>query len=179
MDPLVINKWPERLNVVTNKVPTVIAFAETKVTWGFEINQFARDDLRTQVEEYFKILLDHELLNQVNSSQTILVTTDRVQGWFETFLKKLYDWTCKQLEALMETKLEEMTVEYIFSVPAAWKEGTVDDYLRIIKLAGFGSVTGRHTASIGLNEAEAAAVETAIHPNLNANGNLNTKGYKV
>jgi len=40
-------------------------------------------------------------------------------------------------------------------------------------------VTGRHTASIGLNEAEAAAVETAIHPNLNANGSLNTEGYKV
>ncbi|KAF8242077.1 actin-like ATPase domain-containing protein [Wilcoxina mikolae CBS 423.85] len=162
VDPLVINKWPGLSNKVANKVPTVIAFAETTMTWGFEINQRTRDDSRNQIEEHFKLLLNREYLNQVNPGDTILVTTERVQGWFEKFLTKLYDWTSKELKALTETNLEDMKVEYIFSVPAAWEEETISDYLRIIKQAGFGSVDD-HKASIGLNEAEAAAVQTAIY----------------
>jgi hypothetical protein len=156
-----------------NKVPTVIACNYTNTTWGFEITQSQHDDGHIVVDDNFKLLLDQQILDEVNSEPNVSVTRENISKCFEIFLKNLYEWTNKQLEEVMDRKLQGMTVEYHFSVPATWKEGTVADYLAIIKKAGFGSVDG-HMATISLNEAEAAAVHTAIY-----NSSLETDGYKV
>jgi hypothetical protein len=175
IEPPVIQNWPEQESKVSNKVPTVIAFTETIVTWGFQITQSKRDNPRTRVEEHFKLLLDQKILDEVNTEPTAQLTMGQVQGWFETFLKMLYDWTTEQLKGLkvIEKPLQGASVEFIFSVPTTWEEETVSDYHRVIQKAGFGTVLG-HSAEIGLNEAEAAAVHTAIY-----NATEDTDGYKV
>lgn len=172
-EPPVINKWPARLNQVFNKVPTIIACAFTETTWGFEVTQSDRENGRTLVEEHFKLLLDHVILDEVNSSPDVLITMEDIRKCFQIFLKELYEWTSKELEKVVQRRLQDMKVEYLFSVPATWKERTVCDYQAIIKRAGFGSIDG-HTAKIALNEAEAAAVQTAIY-----NSHLETDGYNV
>jgi len=170
VEPPVINNWPGRENEVFNKVPTVVAFTGARVaSWGFDA-QLKRNDNRTKTEERFKLLLDKKILDEINKE--VPVSMKEVENWFRAFLGELYDWISKQLEVHI-SDLQNMTVEYIFSVSATWEEETVERYLKVIKEAGFGSMD-RHSVSIGLNEAEAAAVQTAIY-----NSNQETDGYKV
>lgn len=138
-------------------------------SWGFDA-QLKWNDNRTKTEERFKLLLDKKILDEINKE--VPVSMKEVENWFRAFLGELYDWISKQLEVHI-SDLQNMTVEYIFSVPATWEEETVERYLKVIKEAGFGSMD-RHSVSIGLNEAEAAAVQTAIY-----NSNQETDGYKV
>lgn len=60
----------------------------------------------------------------------------------------------------LASRWEDAKIEFVFSVPTTWKPTTVERFRKIILAAGFGS-SANHTASIGLTEAEAAAVHTA------------------
>jgi len=158
-EPSVINNWPGLLGRI-DRVPTIIACAYTESMWGFEITPAQRVCKRTIIDEKFKLLLDTDVLDEFNTP-TELITMDVVRKCYKLFLSKLYKWTSVELAANTGRPLQGMTVEYLFSVPATWKEGTASDYLNMIKESGFGSVDG-HTARIGLNEAEATVMYTAF-----------------
>jgi hypothetical protein len=129
--------------------------------WGFEITPAQRVCKRTRIEEKFKLLLDTDVLDEFNTP-AVLITMDVVRMCYKIFLSKLYEWTSVQLAAVTNRPLQGMTVEYLFSVPPMWKEGTASEYLTMIRESGFGSVDG-HTARIGLNEAEATVAYTAFY----------------
>jgi hypothetical protein len=55
---------------------------------------------------------------------------------------------------------EDAKIEFIFSVPTTWSTNTVEKFKRIVRQAGFGSHQN-HSLTIGLTEAEAAAVHVS------------------
>ncbi|KAJ4365462.1 hypothetical protein N0V95_000397 [Ascochyta clinopodiicola] len=72
---------------------------------------------------------------------------------------------CRAIETRLKGELasswEDAKIEYIFSVPTTWRPlPTVERFRKIIAAAGF-AAHPKHTATIGLTEAEAAAVHTA------------------
>jgi hypothetical protein len=156
---------------VEHKVPTQLAYTTTRkknTTWGFEVP--TRPSRRTIIEKYFKLLLDRDLLapkpllaDQTHESDDdAALDIEDVKQWFTDFLGAVYDWINRYLEKELRVSLKSTKVEYIFSVPTTWNEVVVTDYQEIIRNAGYGKVAG-HTARIGLTEAEAAAVYSAVY----------------
>ena len=139
-------------------------------TWGYQtlrLRTAGHQDVA--IKERFKLLLDKRQLAKLNSaigrSQAELSKAS-VDTWFKNYLQKLYEWITQELGSIRQKKLEDMKVDFLFSVPTTWDQETKDDYLNIIKVSGFGSVDNQmHTPSISLNEAEATAIFIALcHP---------------
>jgi hypothetical protein len=172
--PPIINNWPEHPGVA-NKVPTMISagFGQ-EVSWGYGASN-RRGARGHVIEDHFKLLLDPKQLDQLNADikhdqkDAELIDMNRIRSWFEIYLKKLYEWIRVKLEdpedgILNGRTLDEMRVDFLFSVPSTWKKEVTKDYLKIIRRAGFDSAR-LHKSSISLNEAEAAAVFIALcHP---------------
>ncbi|KAI4610560.1 uncharacterized protein J4E87_010736 [Alternaria ethzedia] len=114
--------------------------------------------------EWFKIMLDEDLLEQMrsNSSEPSKVPhIHEVEKWYTDYFSYLYRTIEARLRGELASRWEDANIEFIFSVPTTWKPiPTVERFRKTISAAGFGSYAN-HTASIGLTEAEAAAVHTA------------------
>lgn len=143
-------------------------------TWGYQNlklrtvgdNQSA---MAQKYIEYFKLLLDKGQLDDLNRSfdkQRDEISMAKVASWFKEYLHQLYDWITRELGKIHQKELKDMRVDFLFSVPTMWDQGTKEDYLRIIKEAGFGGVENQiHTPRISLNEVEAADIFVALcHP---------------
>ena len=86
-----------------------------------------------------------------------------VDKWTEDYLRRLYGWVshCLQSELPVNKSWEQAQVDFIFSVPTTWEpQTTVRKFKNLAQKAGWGSCAA-HTVSIGLTEAEAAAVYIA------------------
>ncbi|KAH7394392.1 hypothetical protein BKA66DRAFT_411060 [Pyrenochaeta sp. MPI-SDFR-AT-0127] len=163
-----IQRWPGRTQANENKVPTLLVYPENSPTpssWGF-LAETAQETSGAGHEsrEWFKIMLDEELLEQMrkNSSDPSKVPQiQEVEKWYTHYFQYLYRTIEARLKGELASTWEAARVEFIFSVPTTWKPiPTVERFRKVISLAGFGSHPN-HTASIGLTEAEAAAVHTA------------------
>lgn len=85
-----------------------------------------------------------------------------VEKHYEDFLRLLY----RHVEFKLGPEIQGATwqtakIEFVFGVPTTWKPPVVETFRSSIDRAGFGSWPG-HTVSMGLTEAEAAAVHTSI-----------------
>jgi hypothetical protein len=79
------------------------------------------------------------------------------------YFQLLYRCIEARLRGELASRWEDATIEFIFSVPTTWQPNpTVERFRNIIKRAGFGQWE-KHTAIMGLTEAEAAAVQTAMN----------------
>lgn len=86
---------------------------------------------------------------------------DRRAVRYTDYFLFLYRTIEARLKGELASTWENAKIEYIFSVPTTWRPlPTVERFRKIIAAAGFGSCPN-HKASIGLTEAEAAAVHTA------------------
>lgn len=85
-----------------------------------------------------------------------------VEKWLEDYLRKIYEHIQFRLAPqLGQLPWENAKVEFIFSVPTTWAPNpTVERFRKIIERSGY-SRYATHSVSIGLTEAEAAAVWTA------------------
>lgn len=82
----------------------------------------------------------------------------------QEYFSGLYDHIRASLRGQLQLSWETARIEFIFSVPTTWGPNpTVERFKQIIYRAGFGArpTHPRHSAVIGLTEAEAAAVYTA------------------
>ena len=80
---------------------------------------------------------------------------------YTDYFQYLYRTIEARLKGELASRWEDAKIEYIFSVPTTWRPlPTVERFRKIIIAAGFGSFPN-HKATIGLTEAEAAAVHTA------------------
>ena len=168
----------------SRQVPTLLVYPEnsnTPSSWGF-LAETAQETSGAGHEsrEWFKIMLDEGLLEQMRqgaidpskvpqiheverwyvlipSSQLIEIDRFRYTDYFQL----LYRTIEARLKGELANRWEDAKIEFIFSVPTTWRPiPTVGRFRKIVSSAGFGS-SPNHTASIGLTEAEAAAVHTA------------------
>ena len=85
-----------------------------------------------------------------------------VEKWYEDYLRLLYRHIEFKLSPeLLRTPWHNAKIEFIFSVPTTWKPPTVENFRALAERAGFGTAWS-HTLTVGLTEAEAAAVHTSV-----------------
>ncbi|KAF2728383.1 hypothetical protein EJ04DRAFT_546806 [Polyplosphaeria fusca] len=163
-----VQKWPGRFQANENKVPTVVVYPHGQSepsSWGFLSETIAETTAEDkEYKEWFKTCLDPEKLRQKQLEDPESAPRDmaEVEKWYFDYLRKMYDY----LETKLSTEISGASwsnarVEFIFSVPTTWPPvPTVENFRTIVQRAGFGHHM-RHTVTIGLTEAEAAAVHVS------------------
>ncbi|KAL9614056.1 MAG: hypothetical protein Q9167_001410, partial [Letrouitia subvulpina] len=163
-----IQKWPGRSQANENKVPTILVYPNDQFrpsSWGFlsetTAEQYAEDK---DFKDWFKTFLDPVRLEQKQAEDPIYSprTIEEVERWYEDYLKLLY----KHIEHKLSSELagqpwHNARIEFIFSVPTTWPPAVVERYRSTVENAGFAQCRN-HSLVIGLTEAEAAAVYTAL-----------------
>lgn len=83
--------------------------------------------------------------------------------WYRDYLGLLYEHIKFRLSSELSVRWAAARIEFIFSVPTTWSpHPTVETFRSIIGQAGFsGPANSNHSVTIGLTEAEAAAVHTS------------------
>ena len=164
-----MQKWPGRAQACENKVPTVLVYphgSSKASSWGFlaESKTEQNPDFGT-TREWFKTLLDRDFFEQ-EQVQHPLGTPDsysEVEGWCRDYLGFLYESIKLKLSSELATiSWDDAEIEFIFSVPTTWKHPAVENFRHLIQQAGFGgTLNANHSVTIGLTEAEAAAIHVS------------------
>ncbi|KAF2237112.1 hypothetical protein EV356DRAFT_496637 [Viridothelium virens] len=165
-----IQKWPGRAQACENKVPTVLVYphgSSKASSWGFlaESKNEQKAEYGT-TREWFKTLIDPDFLEQerLRNPQDTPSSYSEVQTWCRDYLGFLYEHVKSKLAPeLGNVPWEDAEIEFVFSVPTTWKpHPSVENFRALIGQAGFGGpLNARHSVTIGLTEAEAAAVHTS------------------
>ena len=135
-------------------------------SWGF-LSETAAEQNKAH-KDWFKTYLDpvrlaeQQAADQTTDDQQALLTMGEVEKLYEDYLRLLYKHIEFKLKPdLLRTSWHNANIEFIFSVPTTWKPPTVEKFRSIAQRAGFGTMWS-HKLSIGLTEAEAAAVHTSV-----------------
>lgn len=163
-----IQKWPGRSQANENKVPTAIVYPKDQCTphsWGF-LSETASEQNSASKEyrTWFKTYLDPVRLGHAQNQNPSGApkSMKEVERWYEDYLQWLYRHIEFKLGSEIQgTSWHGATIEFIFSVPTTWRPPVVESFRSIILRAGFEGYPG-HSVTIGLTEAEAAAVHTSI-----------------
>lgn len=86
-----------------------------------------------------------------------------VKKWFTDYLDKLHSHIKRTFSDGPYAAQWNGKVNFVFSVPTTWtwkNHRVVETYKQCIRNAGFGKGGKQHEFSIGLTEAEAAAIHT-------------------
>jgi hypothetical protein len=130
-------------------------------SWGYLTNLEDHSNPRTSFHEWFKIYLDRNEYNKAREIDPAAVPKSHqdVRKFYRDFLRKLCSYIEEQLEDLVNT-WRTARIEFSFSVPTTWTAvGVTKDFEKLVREAGFGEGPA-HSVSVGLTEAEAAAVYT-------------------
>ncbi|KAI4203188.1 MAG: hypothetical protein LQ350_002064 [Teloschistes chrysophthalmus] len=157
-----IQKWPGKEDKTENKVPTSLIYHDDKLqSWGFlcdSLDQPDHPDPKRQ--QYFKLWLDRAHLHEVFPEPDAGISHEDVKRWFTDFLKKLYRHIKDTFLNGPYAEQWKGRVDFVFSVPTTWKSrNVVSAFKECIQKAGFKN-RKNHNVSIGLTEAEAAAIHT-------------------
>ncbi|KAL9058773.1 MAG: hypothetical protein Q9206_001760, partial [Seirophora lacunosa] len=163
-----VQKWPGRSQANENKVPTILVYASHQhqpSSWGFLSESASEQNAADKAyKDWFKTYLDPARLKEKRAEDPVYSprSIEEVERWYEDYHRLLY----KHIEFKLSSELsgapwESAWVDFVFSVPTTWAPQVVERYRSIVKKAGFGQCTN-HTLSIGLTEAEAAAVHTSL-----------------
>jgi len=134
-------------------------------SWGFLSETIAETTAEDKdYKEWFKTSLDPTKLaqKQAEDPEGAPKSLAEVEKWYEDYLRKMYEYLAFKLGPdLSRTTWEAAKIEFIFSVPTTWPPNpTVENFRRIVHKAGFGKHI-YHSVTIGLTEAEAAAVHVS------------------
>ncbi|KAL8831954.1 MAG: hypothetical protein Q9170_005080, partial [Blastenia crenularia] len=157
-----IQKWPGKEDKTENKVPTSLIYHDDKLqSWGFLCDSLDQPDHPDpKRHQYFKLWLDRHHLQEVFAGSDGGPSHDEVKKWFTDFLKKLYQHIKRTFLDSLYAAQWKSKVNFVFSVPTTWKSRNVlSTYKECIQEAGF-KTRKNHSFSIGLTEAEAAAIYT-------------------
>ncbi|KAL8745997.1 MAG: hypothetical protein Q9190_001923 [Brigantiaea leucoxantha] len=163
-----IQKWPGRSQANENKVPTIVVYPSHEhkpSSWGFLSETAAEQNADDKdYKDWFKTFLDPHRLKQKQLDDPNYCPKDvqEVEQWYEDYLRLLY----KHIEFKLSPELagrpwHNARVEFVFSVPTTWAPSVVERYRSIVERAGFAQCR-THSLTIGLTEAEAAAVHTSL-----------------
>ncbi|KAL8693159.1 MAG: hypothetical protein Q9224_003805 [Gallowayella concinna] len=163
-----IQKWPGRGQANENKVPTILVYpnhTQTPSSWGFLSETATEQNAGDKdYKDWFKTFLDPSRLGQKQAEDPAYSprSMEEVERLYDDYHRLLY----KHIEFKLSTELfrtpwHNAFIEFIFSVPTTWPPQVVERYRSIVERAGFAQCRN-HTLSIGLTEAEAAAVHTSL-----------------
>lgn len=163
-----MQKWPGRFQANENKVPTVVVYPNNSSepsSWGFlseTVTETTADD--KDYKEWFKTCLDPQKLaqKQAEDPEGAPASLAEVEKWYEDYLRRMYEYLAFKLGSeISGADWEHAKIEFIFSVPTTWPViPTVENFKSIVGRAGFGQHLN-HSVTIGLTEAEAAAVHVS------------------
>jgi hypothetical protein len=133
-------------------------------SWGFLTNQEDNSNPSISFHEWFKIYLDPQDYNKARAADAAAVPRSHqdVRKFYRDFLRKLCSYIEEQLEDQVgRTTWRKANIEFSFSVPTTWTAvGVTKDFEKLAREAGFGAAGPAHSVTVGLTEAEAAAVYT-------------------
>lgn len=161
--------WPGLAQGQESKVPTKIAYDQwgNVTRWGIqcEIDNGTSDE----VHECFKIFLDQSTTDEASRREgpNLPANIADAKSLTTDYLRQIYKYTAKTIQETTGP-WQDMRVEFIFSTPTTWRTlDTADVFLKAIRAAGFGSENPKkHSATLELTEAEAAAVQVVGNPPL-------------
>jgi hypothetical protein len=163
----VINDWPGSGDRGERKVPTTLIYNYdgTLSSWGFMCAD--DDDTGKTRREWFKIFMDAETLLEAQQSgfPNLPRTVQEAQQLVTDYLRQVYAHVKDSIETQIGRRhyggWTDMAVEFLFSVPTTWtSQDIIESFKGVIRNAGFGAESFRHSAQVDLTEAEAAAVAT-------------------
>lgn len=149
------------------KVPTVVAYQDGRpISWGFQTRLEDHNDPSIEIREWFKVALDHNEYAKYRAKdpKSVPRSHELVKHAYRDFLAFLYGYIVKTFEStnlLYGSSWRDAKIEFMFTVPTTWTAlGVTNTFESLIGEAGFGRDGADHTVSVGLTEAEAAAVHT-------------------
>ena len=154
-DAKTIQHWPGKMiNELANKVPTMLQYNEgtgAVKSWGFLCDL---DDEDVDTLACFKLHLDPAYRDLRPEAPKLA----QARQWYQDYLRCIHDHIAEIFDNSFPCWRKQRT-EFVFSVPTTWKNpGMIAQTQMLIQRAGYGSDGADHQASIGLTEAEAAAV---------------------
>lgn len=153
LPPKTIQRWPGRLpGELANKVPTCIEYdAQGSVkSWGFQCDP---EDKSSNIKEFFKL----HLAPQYHDDYPGGPSREQAQKWFQDYIQCVYRHTVSHFNNCIPNFVSRH-VEFLFSVPTTWKDVRMVEETRRLLEKAISAKTPMHRVSIGLTEAEAAAV---------------------
>lgn len=133
-------------------------------SWGFETRQEDITDPSIDLAEWFKVYLDRgQWQNRDTDDSSWPRSYDDVKKAYRDFLEQLYGCIRQELMSAVihGASWSDASVEFIFSVPTTWTAISITQAFEgLIREAGFGTEGAKHKVTIGLTEAEAAAIHT-------------------
>jgi hypothetical protein len=155
--PKTIQRWPGKLpGELANKVPTCIAYEADSTTvknWGFLCDP---EDETSVIREFFKLHLAPQYHDPSGPSRA------EAQRWFRDYVQCIYQHVANFLASTIP-EFPFRKVEFVFSVPTTWKDVRMIEETRTLIEQAIVMRSTAHRASIGLTEAEAAAVYACKH----------------
>ncbi|KAJ5734832.1 hypothetical protein N7533_013235 [Penicillium manginii] len=152
--PKTIQRWPGKLpGELANKVPTCIQYEEgtDKVkNWGFGCDH---EEDAADIQEFFKLHLAPNYRGNYPGEPS----RQDAQRWFTDYIQCIYQHVVSHFNATIP-QFSSRQVEFLFSVPTTWKDVRMVEETRALLKRAVSAETQAHHVSIGLTEAEAAAV---------------------
>ncbi|KAJ5930551.1 hypothetical protein N7466_006044 [Penicillium verhagenii] len=153
LPPKTIQRWPGRLpGELSNKVPTCIEYDKHGglKEWGFQCDQ---EEKSLNIKEFFKL----HLAPQYHDDYPGAPTRAEAQKWFQDYVHCVYQHAISHFTNTIP-HFSSRNVEFLFSVPTTWKDVRMVEETRSLLETAINAKTPNHRVSIGLTEAEAAAV---------------------
>ena len=155
-EPKTLQHWPGKMiSELANKVGSCLAYesdgSRRVKSWGFLCDQ---DDESVDIKDLFKLHLDP----QYRDERPDAPRHEQAQQWFQDYLRCIHDHI-EQTFSDSFPRWRSQKLEVLCSVPTTWKNPSmIAEMEKLIKGAGFGNDGPYHRVTIGLTEAEAAAV---------------------
>ncbi|PGH19083.1 hypothetical protein AJ79_00117 [Helicocarpus griseus UAMH5409] len=147
--PKTLQHWPGKMiNELANKVPTQLEYDKSNVlkSWGFQCSQ---GDTEAGIKEYFKLNLSADYRDPKPGAPT----RREALKWFQDYTRCIYQHIVSHFTNTIPN-FPSLRVEFVYSIPTTWKDprmrAEIQQYIHLN--------SGNHKATIGLSEAEAAAV---------------------
>ncbi|KAB8077963.1 hypothetical protein BDV29DRAFT_167418 [Aspergillus leporis] len=154
LPPKTIQRWPGKLpGELANKVPTSIEYCSGPgniQSWGFKCDPEVKG---SDIKEFFKLHLAPQYRDEYRGGPT----RQEAQRWFQDYILCVYQHVVSHFNNTIP-HFGTRQVEFLFSVPTTWKDVRMVEETRGLLERVINTKTPRHRASIGLTEAEAAAV---------------------
>ncbi|OQE33069.1 hypothetical protein PENFLA_c001G07118 [Penicillium flavigenum] len=154
LPPKTIQRWPGKLpGELSNKVPTCIEYdiqSGSVKNWGFKCDQ---EDGNVDIKEFFKLHLAPQYYDDFPGSPS----RQDAQRWFQDYIQCIYRHVISHFSATIP-QFSSRKVEFLFSVPTTWKDVRMVEETRRLLERAINANTPNHRVSVGLTEAEAAAV---------------------
>jgi hypothetical protein len=134
-------------------VPTSIEYCSGSgniQSWGFKCDPEVKG---SDIKEFFKLHLAPQYRDEYRGGPT----RQEAQRWFQDYILCVYQHVVSHFNNTIP-HFGTRQVEFLFSVPTTWKDVRMVEETRGLLERVINTKTPRHRASIGLTEAEAAAV---------------------